>query len=246
MPRSPCTASAGCRNTAAVPVLHSVATILRAMWPLLPMPVTITFPGCARINSTARISSPSSLEAAQRIESAEVEVEDVEAQVLADARGFAQDGGVGAEQLGGNGMLIGVEAEVALQRLIGLVGLERRADAVRAGELRHDEPAPAKIANETAEYRVGHAGHRRQHRGGRELHRSDRKLCGEGLHGRADSILALRAELKPGAPNGSGSNQSRDRQGALAAILTLPDKLRKDAPASGRWQAEACPTNASQ
>src|ERR1019366_8611657 len=170
---------------------------------------------------------------------AEVEVEDVEAQVLADARGFAQDGGVGAEQLGGNGVFVGVEAEVALECLVGLVGLERRADAVRAGELRHDEPAAAKIANETSEHRIGYAGHRRQHRGGREPHRSDRKLRGEGLHGRADSILTLAVELKPGAPNGSGSSQSRDRQGALAAIPTLPEKLRKDAPASGRWQAEA-------
>ena len=53
---------------------------------------------------------------------AEVEIEDVEAQVLADARGFGQDGGVGAEELGGDGVLVGVEAEIALQGLIGLAG----------------------------------------------------------------------------------------------------------------------------
>src|SRR6185436_15664929 len=43
-PRSPCTASAGCRKKAGVPVLASVAAILRQMMPDLPMPVTITRP----------------------------------------------------------------------------------------------------------------------------------------------------------------------------------------------------------
>ena len=43
-PRSPCTASAGCRKNAGVPVLESVAAILRQMMPDLPMPVTMTRP----------------------------------------------------------------------------------------------------------------------------------------------------------------------------------------------------------
>ena len=41
MPRSPWLASAGWTNCAGVPVEAKVAAILRAIWPLLPMPVTI-------------------------------------------------------------------------------------------------------------------------------------------------------------------------------------------------------------
>ena len=44
MPRSPCEASAGCTNSAGVPVEASVAAILRATWPDLPMPETTTRP----------------------------------------------------------------------------------------------------------------------------------------------------------------------------------------------------------
>jgi hypothetical protein len=42
MPRSPWLASAGCTNCAGVPVEAKVAAILRATWPDLPMPETIT------------------------------------------------------------------------------------------------------------------------------------------------------------------------------------------------------------
>ena len=44
MPRSPWLASAGCTKYAGVPVLDSVEAILRAMWPDLPMPLTMTRP----------------------------------------------------------------------------------------------------------------------------------------------------------------------------------------------------------
>ena len=44
-------------NKAGVPVELSVAAILRAMMPLLPMPVTTTRPLQAKINSTASIES---------------------------------------------------------------------------------------------------------------------------------------------------------------------------------------------
>ena len=44
MPRSPCMASAGCRNSAGLPVEVNVAAILRAISPLLPMPLTTTRP----------------------------------------------------------------------------------------------------------------------------------------------------------------------------------------------------------
>ena len=47
MPRSPWLASAGCRKNAGVPVEASVAAILPATWPDLPMPVTTTRP-CSR------------------------------------------------------------------------------------------------------------------------------------------------------------------------------------------------------
>ena len=48
MPRSPCEASAGWTNRAGVPVEASVAAILRATWPDLPMPDTTTRPVAAR------------------------------------------------------------------------------------------------------------------------------------------------------------------------------------------------------
>ena len=44
MPRSPCSASAGCRNTDGVPVEENVAAIFRPISPDLPMPVTTTRP----------------------------------------------------------------------------------------------------------------------------------------------------------------------------------------------------------
>ena len=43
-PRSPCTASAGCRQWLGVPVEASVAMIFWPISPALPMPVTITLP----------------------------------------------------------------------------------------------------------------------------------------------------------------------------------------------------------
>ena len=53
MPRSPWRASAGCTKNAGVPVEASVAAILRAMWPDLPMPLTTTRPRHSRISATA-------------------------------------------------------------------------------------------------------------------------------------------------------------------------------------------------
>ena len=54
MPRSPWLASAAWTKNAGWPVEASVAAILRATWPDLPRPVTITRPGAAAIVSTAR------------------------------------------------------------------------------------------------------------------------------------------------------------------------------------------------
>src|SRR5579883_2877208 len=63
MPRSPWLASPGWTNCAGVPVEARVAAILRATWPLFPMPVTMTRPRMPAISATAaskRSSRPSS------------------------------------------------------------------------------------------------------------------------------------------------------------------------------------------
>ena len=64
---------------------------------------------------------------------------------------------------------------------VGLLRAQRGADAVRAGELGHDEPAAALIADEAAEDRVGDARHGRQHRGRRDGHASDIESSRENL-----------------------------------------------------------------
>src|SRR5688572_30739494 len=71
-PRSPCTASAGCRKKAGVPVLASVAAILRQMMPDLPMPVTMTRPLQLRIRVTARAKLSSMRCSSARIAAASV------------------------------------------------------------------------------------------------------------------------------------------------------------------------------
>ncbi len=58
-PRSPCSASAGCRNSDGVPVDANVALIFCAMNPGFPIPVTTTRPEQARMRSTASEKSPS-------------------------------------------------------------------------------------------------------------------------------------------------------------------------------------------
>jgi hypothetical protein len=52
MPRSPWPASAACTKKAGVPVEASVEATLRATWPDLPSPVTMTRPLARRIRST--------------------------------------------------------------------------------------------------------------------------------------------------------------------------------------------------
>jgi hypothetical protein len=61
MPRSPWLASEGCTKKAGVPVEASVAAILRPTWPDLPMPLTTTRPGAARMVSTACAKGASSV-----------------------------------------------------------------------------------------------------------------------------------------------------------------------------------------
>src|SRR5690554_4442566 len=57
MPRSPCSPSTGWRKVAGVPVDVSVAAILRAMIPLLPMPETMTLPRASATRRQARTKS---------------------------------------------------------------------------------------------------------------------------------------------------------------------------------------------
>ena len=108
----------------------------------------------------------------------EVDVDDVEAHVLAIARGVGHHVRVGAEQLRGNGMLIRVEIEIA-EGAGGLGGARGGDDAVGAGELRHDESAAALGADQAAEHGVGDAGHGRQHGRGTDFDRADFEGLGE-------------------------------------------------------------------
>ncbi len=59
IPRSPWLASPGWTNWAGVPVEAKVAAILRATWPLLPIPVTMTRPRIAASSSTPAAKRPS-------------------------------------------------------------------------------------------------------------------------------------------------------------------------------------------
>src|SRR5690242_7893381 len=71
-PRSPWIASAGWRNNAGVPVLVSVAAILRQMMPDLPMPVRMTRPLHCRSSCTAQSKRPSRRSTSARIAAASV------------------------------------------------------------------------------------------------------------------------------------------------------------------------------
>ena len=57
IPKSPCWASLGCKNTAGIPVEQKVVAIFIAICPALPIPVVTSFPFlrciCSTINSTA-------------------------------------------------------------------------------------------------------------------------------------------------------------------------------------------------
>ena len=110
---------------------------------------------------------------------AEVDIDDIEAQVLAVARGVRHHGRVGAEKLRGNGVLIRVEIADTGRRGVGFVARADAHDAVGAGELRHDEPAAALGADQAAEDGVSDAGHGRQDRGGTDFDRADFEGLGE-------------------------------------------------------------------
>jgi len=60
IPKSPCSASAGCRKNDGVPVLDSVAEIFRPISPDFPIPVTATRPLHSKSTSTALVKVASS------------------------------------------------------------------------------------------------------------------------------------------------------------------------------------------
>jgi hypothetical protein len=85
MPRSPWLASAGCTKNAGVPVLASVAAILRPTWPLLPMPITTTRPRHSSMARTAA-AKPFALARSQAQQGARLDLEGARGQ-LQGARG---------------------------------------------------------------------------------------------------------------------------------------------------------------
>jgi len=134
---------------------------------------------------------------------AEVDVENVKAKIFANACGIGHDGGVGAEKLRRDRMLLRLEGQV-FQSASGLARVARGADAMRARELGHDQPAATQVADEAAENRVGDAGHGRQHGGRLNGDGPDRKLSGE-LHHLDDFILMVwrpETELRAGPSDG--------------------------------------------
>ena len=113
MPRSPWLASPGCTKKAGVPVEASVAAILRATWPDLPMPLTTTRPLQARISWQASTKSAPMRGSSARTAAASVAItvralrdDGVPGQVDRGGRGDAcvhRDSGRGAEMSTGAG-----------------------------------------------------------------------------------------------------------------------------------------------
>ncbi len=117
---------------------------------------------------------------------AEIDVDNVEAQILADLGGVGHDVRVGAEKLRRDGVLLGLEREVAERARGFLVRTVARAHAIdyamRAGEFGHHQSAAALVADQAAENGVGNAGHGRQHGRGRDADAADAEFTGETRH----------------------------------------------------------------
>ena len=114
---------------------------------------------------------------------AEVEIDEVEAHILDDLRGFRERGRIAAEELRRDGMLVAVEREVALGLLVLVAD-----DAVGRGELGHHESAAAEIADEAAEDGVGDSGHGCEHRCGTDFDSAERDRCGDAGVGRRGAL----------------------------------------------------------
>ncbi len=115
---------------------------------------------------------------------AEVQIDQVEAEVLHHARGVGQRRGIAAEELRRDGVLVAIERQV----LLGLLVLVAD-DAVGRGELGHHQTAAAQIADEAAEDGIGDPGHGREHGRRANLDAADRDRR---RHARARRRDALR------------------------------------------------------
>ena len=91
--------------------------------------------------------------------------------------------GIGAEQLRRDGMLLRLESQVFAACGCAFVAPARRAHAVRAGELGHNQPAAAQAADEAPENGIGDARHGRQHGGGSDPTPPICKLDWKSQHG---------------------------------------------------------------
>jgi len=145
---------------------------------------------------------------------AQVEVYGVEAGVFDDSCCIRERFGVGAEELGADGMFVVVEGQIALA-----LGFSHAGEAVGGGELGHQQAAAgllvghfrldarvfrgvsrekAGVADEAAEDRVGDADHGREHRGWSDLDpirfRPDAQLSRHarfGGHGVGDRVVPV-------------------------------------------------------
>ena len=92
----------------------------------------------------------------------EIDVHRVVAQVFDHFCGFRHDGGISAEKLRRDGMLVFLEIEIAQSFF------RAARDSVGAGELRHEQAAAAEAANDAAKECVRHPGHGGKNRGGED------------------------------------------------------------------------------
>ena len=90
-------------------------------------------------------------------------------------------------------MLRGMKSQIPLHGAIRFVAIAAAGggDPVRTGELGHHQTASAKVADKSAENRIGHPGHGSEDGGRRNGHRTDAELAGE-IH---TFSLACKTEL---------------------------------------------------
>ena len=113
---------------------------------------------------------------------AEVDVDEIEAEILAVTGGVGHDFRVGAEELGGDGVFFGFKAEVAFFGLGGFVFAEASDDAVAGCKFRHDEAAAALGADEATEDGIGDPYHGGEHRGGGDQSRANCEISWKSAH----------------------------------------------------------------
>ena len=126
---------------------------------------------------------------------AQIQINQIKAKALHHARRLGHHLRIAAKQLRRNGMLVFVKMQIALSFLIFLT-----QNTIGRGELGHDQPASAQVADEAAEDSVGHAGHGREHGGRSDFHAADhdslrdwlarrRSLCSDGAYPVAPSRI---------------------------------------------------------